>query len=91
MDTVHPDDSNRVLPSARELLMHGRDPLANNYNGQQQDPNADKMQIDEPSFHPPETTEHTNGPGKNKGFEWEYTHKEPLSQQLYQLLLHRIQ
>ncbi|CDH54260.1 hypothetical protein RO3G_13996 [Lichtheimia corymbifera JMRC:FSU:9682] len=62
MDTVHPDDSNRVLPSARELLMHGRDPLANNYNGQQQDPNADKMQIDEPSFHPPETTEHTNGP-----------------------------
>ncbi|KAI7880626.1 hypothetical protein K492DRAFT_237141 [Lichtheimia hyalospora FSU 10163] len=61
MDTVHPDDSNRVLPSARELLMHGRDPLANNYNSQQ-DSNADKMQIDEPSFHPPETTEHPNGP-----------------------------
>lgn len=86
MDTVHPDDSNRVLPSARELLLHGRDPLANNYNGQQQDPNADKMQIDEPSFHPPETTEHTNGPGKNKSLHVNI-HKEHLSQQYISTLL----
>lgn len=90
MDTVHPDDSSRVSPSARELLMHGRDPLANNYKGQQEPNAADKMQIDEPSFHPPETTEHPNGPGKNKGLNglrktW-FTNRT-----FCQLLLRRIQ
>ena len=55
MDTVHPEDSTCILPSARELLLHvddhpaSKSSLSPSINGTSEEPNsADKMQIDEP-------------------------------------------
>ena len=55
MDTVHPEDSTCILPSARELLLHVDDHPASksssspSISGTSEEPNStDKMQIDEP-------------------------------------------
>ncbi|KAI8138622.1 hypothetical protein BJV82DRAFT_290432 [Fennellomyces sp. T-0311] len=82
MDTVHPEDSTCILPSARELLLHVEDRSPTKLSSTADDPSsADKMQIDEPyeSSHSREPLPHNDQDSITKPHLPSITNAQPCS------------